>query len=178
MKIYNYDQNTKELVGDSVARKNPAFGEDLQPEYLIPAFSTSEVPPSVAVQQAAVFSNGAWSVVVDLRGVSAWDAQGNPVVVRTLGSTLEDLGYTDIPPDPVASIPESVSPRQIRQALTRAGLRSSVEAAVAAGDADTIDWWDYATSFERNHVKVIAMGEALNVSSQALDDLWVLAGSL
>lgn len=72
----------------------------------------------------------------------------------------------------------SVSPRQIRQALTRAGLRSSVEAAVAAGDQDTKDWYEFATVFERANPHVVAMGTALGVTEQQLDDLFTLAGSL
>lgn len=75
-------------------------------------------------------------------------------------------------------IPQSVSPRQIRQALTRAGLRASVEAAVAAGDQDTKDWYEFATAFERSNPVVAELGAALNVSDAQLDDLWILAASL
>lgn len=72
----------------------------------------------------------------------------------------------------------SVSPRQIRQALTRVGLRQAVEAAVAAGDQDTKDWWEFSTVFERNNPVVLAMGIALSVSEAQLDSLWLLAGTL
>jgi len=77
-----------------------------------------------------------------------------------------------------AAVPASVSPRQIRQALTRIGWRSSVEAAVLAGDHDTKDWWEFATVFERNHPKVVSMGLALNQSPLQMDDLFTLAGTL
>lgn len=82
------------------------------------------------------------------------------------------------PPAPPAVVPQSVSPRQIRQALTRAGLRASVEAAVAAGDQDTKDWYEFATFFERSNPVVAALGAALNISDAQLDDLWILADSL
>lgn len=78
----------------------------------------------------------------------------------------------------IAAIPASVSPRQIRQALTRAGLRASVETAVAAGDQDTKDWYEFATQFERTSPIVAALGLALSVTPLQLDDLWTLAGSL
>ena len=78
------------------------------------------------------------------------------------------------PPAPIAPI----SPRQIRQALTRAGLRASVEAAVAAGDQDLKDWYEFSTAFERLNPQVTAMGVALGVSASALDDLWTLGASL
>lgn len=75
-------------------------------------------------------------------------------------------------------VPTSVSPRQIRQALTRAGLRQAVESAVIAGDQDLKDWWEFATAFERANQHVIDMGLALGVTEKQLDDLWILAGSL
>lgn len=73
---------------------------------------------------------------------------------------------------------ESVSPRQIRQALTAVGLRAGVEAAVSAGDQDLKDWWEFSTAFERNHPMVIGMANGLNVSSEQLDQLFILASSL
>lgn len=79
------------------------------------------------------------------------------------------------PPLQVISI---VSPRQIRQALTRAGLREAVETAVSSGDQDTKDWYEFATEFDRYHEHVLMLAEALNVSESDLDNLWILAASL
>ena len=126
----------------------------------------------------------------------------NPVTQRVQASTpeLTNLGHwerrwevaelfetqeekdaaiaADIEAKRVAAIPASVSPRQIRQALTRAGLRASVEAAVAAGDQDTKDWYEFATEFRRDSPVVTGLGLALGVSDLQLDDLWTLAGTL
>ena len=77
-----------------------------------------------------------------------------------------------------AAVPISVSPRQIRQALTHVALRASVEDAVSAGDQDLKDWWEFSTQFERVNPKVTEMGAALNVTELQLDELWTLAGSL
>lgn len=88
------------------------------------------------------------------------------------------LTDSEIEANRIASIPFSVSPRQIRQALTRVLLREPVEAAIAASDQDTKDWWERSTSFERQHLKVIQMGLALNQSTLQMDDLFILAGSL
>ncbi len=77
-----------------------------------------------------------------------------------------------------AAIPTAVSPRQIRQALTRAGLRTAVESAIAAGDQDVKDWYEFATAFERNHPMVAGLATGLGVTEQQLDDLWTLAGTL
>jgi hypothetical protein len=73
---------------------------------------------------------------------------------------------------------QPISPRQIRMALTRAGLRTYVEAAVASGDQDLKDWWEFSTSFERLNPQVIAMGEALGKTAEELDGLWLLGASL
>lgn len=78
----------------------------------------------------------------------------------------------------IAAIPAQVSPRQIRQALNAAGLRQQVEDAIAAGDQNMKDWWEFSLSIERNHPLVIAMAAALNVTERELDDLFTAAGQL
>ena len=80
-------------------------------------------------------------------------------------------------------VPYSVSPRQIRQALSKipyqtTTLRAAVEVAIASSDQDTKDWYAYATEFQRDNPHVAAMGAALSVTSDQLDQLWILAGSL
>jgi hypothetical protein len=82
-----------------------------------------------------------------------------------------------LPPPPPPSI-EPISPRQIRMALTRVGLRTLVESAVATGNQDLKDWWEFSTSFERLNPQVIAMGEALEQSQQDLDNLWSLGATM
>lgn len=80
---------------------------------------------------------------------------------------------------PAPSVPSVVaSPRQIRQALTAAGMRAAVEDAVAAGDQDIKDWWNFSTAFERTNLQVTAMATALGVSDEELDGLWALAVTL
>lgn len=71
-----------------------------------------------------------------------------------------------------------ISPRQIRMALTQMNLRSQVETAVAAGDQNLKDWYEFSTYFDRNHLQVIAMAQALNVTNAQLDLLWALAATL
>lgn len=73
---------------------------------------------------------------------------------------------------------QSISPRQIRQALTRAGLRESVEVAVAAGDNDLKDWWEFSTSYDRLNPQVVGMGELLGQTDEKLDALWLLGHTL
>lgn len=70
------------------------------------------------------------------------------------------------------------SPRQIRQALTQLNLRTLVEAAVAAGNQDLKDWWEFATRIEENHPEVLEMATALGITDTQRHDLFVLAGGL
>lgn len=79
---------------------------------------------------------------------------------------------------PVPAPVTQISPRQIRMALTHAGLRSQVEAAVAAGDQDLKDWYEFSTYFDRNHSQVVAMATVLNVTDAQLDSLWQLGATL
>lgn len=81
-------------------------------------------------------------------------------------------------PTPPAPVPQSVSPRQIRQALTAVNLRTSVEQTITSSNQDMKDWYEFATEFERNNTHVISVGVALGVTELQLDDLWTLAGSL
>lgn len=82
-----------------------------------------------------------------------------------------------IPPPP-SPVPASVTPRQIRQALTRFGVRAQVESAVAAGDQDLKDWWEFATVVERKHPMVVGMASALGIDSTTLDAIFMAAGAL
>ena len=88
-------------------------------------------------------------------------------------------GNTPDPADPIpAPPPTPLTPRQIRMALTRAGLRDQVEAAVTAGDQDLKDWWEFSLSFERNHPLVTNMGSLLGQSEAQLDNLWSIGAAL
>lgn len=85
----------------------------------------------------------------------------------------------DMPePQPPKSPLAPVSPRQIRMALTRIDLRTAVETAVAAGNQDLKDWWEFSTQFERKNAQVEIMATVLGVSSEQLDQLWNLAATL
>lgn len=123
---------------------------------------------------------GPYSIVTELADRYRVDCGAElPFAVVGIG-TIADAQEGDFPPPPPAPVPApaSVSPRQIRQALTRAGLRALVEAAVAAGDQDTKDWYEFSTAFDRANPQVTGMGVALSVSESQLDDLWILAASL
>ncbi len=94
------------------------------------------------------------------------------------GKYQYDDGFILIEVPVVIEVPQTVSPRQIRQALTKMSMRGPVETAVASGDQDLKDWWEFATQFERTHPQILAMAELLQVTESQLDSLFILAGTL
>lgn len=95
-------------------------------------------------------------------------------------NTYGELGWEPYSPPPVPYVapPLVVSPRQIRQALSSIGMREAVESAVAAGDQNLKDWWQYATAFEEDHPLVVEMATGLSLDQEALHNLFALAATL
>lgn len=108
-----------------------------------------------------------------LATVDPYIENGQVFTVAVVDLTAEELAAIA-----KSKVPTAVSPRQMRQALTAAGLRATVEAAVAAGSQDLKDWWEFSLQIERNHPEVIAMGTALGQSEAQMDALFISAGAL
>lgn len=120
--------------------------------------------------------HGPFSTITRTEDNTGWLAGDCIYPDGVIGETT--VGDYIAPPPPPPPVPEAVTPRQIRQAMTAAGLRESVEAAISFSDQDTKDWYEFATEFRRDHEMVAALAEALDVTSQQLDDLWILGASL
>jgi len=102
----------------------------------------------------------------------------NPVEI---GATYDGQTFTP-PAPPPASVPETVSPRQARLALLGIGMLSAVEQALAAipgaeGAAARIDW-EYATEVQRKSPLIAALGPALGLTAEQIDDLFRAAVAL
>ena len=91
---------------------------------------------------------------------------------------IAEVEAAHVPVPPAPPVIPSCSPRQIRQVLTAAGLRTAVETAVAAGSQDLKDWWEFSTVIERHHPEVIAMGAALGQTPEQLDALFTAGAAL
>lgn len=94
----------------------------------------------------------------------------------TLYELGDDLPADMIPPPPPP--PPDLTARQIRLALTAAGLRDAVEAAVSAGGRDLRDWWEYSATYERYHPLVADMCARLGITPDQADAVWRLGGTL
>lgn len=74
--------------------------------------------------------------------------------------------------DPPAPVPAEVTPLQMRRALNAAGLRATVEAAVAADDQETKDAWEFASTIRRDNALLAGMGTALGLTTEQIDNLF------
>ena len=82
-------------------------------------------------------------------------------------------------PPAVDPLGPTVSDLQIRLAMNQVGLRTAVEAAVAAStDQSLKDWYERAKAFKRRDPLVLGMIQTLGVSDADADGLFALAASL
>jgi hypothetical protein len=69
--------------------------------------------------------------------------------------------------------------RQARLALLQSGLLSLVDAAIASGTDEAMKIeWEYATTVERNWSSLITLTTDMGMTSEQLDDLFLLASTL
>lgn len=88
-------------------------------------------------------------------------------------------------PDTVRTppVPESVTSRQGMEQLIRSGLDEQVDDAIN-GIADSVErklarnWLDKASIWERNNPQLLAIGNALGLSQQDVDSLFIQAATL
>lgn len=76
-----------------------------------------------------------------------------------------------------------ITPKQLRQAIVLSGIPlSTIEAIVDSLDEPmrslTKIQWEYSILFERDNDLVNKLGHTIGLDSKALDDLWILAGTL
>ena len=94
------------------------------------------------------------------------------------GMVANQDGTYSLPAPTPAPVPESISPRQLRQSLTHFGFRAAVESAIGAADQDTKDWYQFATEFQRHHPLVISMAASLGYTTAQLDDVWTYGAGI
>lgn len=71
-----------------------------------------------------------------------------------------------------------VSPVQARLALIQAGLLSQVDTLVSSSPQEVKTWYEYATSWERDHKFVKTFATQLQLTDKQVDDLFKTAKGL
>lgn len=118
---------------------------------------------------------------------SAWIAANHPTadllqdgVFVSPGATRASANnYTVVVP---VVMPAEVTMRQARLALLQAGKLAAVTAAIDSmpspdKEAAQIEW-EYSNTLRRDHPLVAALGPALNLTGEQLDDLFITAAGL
>ena len=91
MIIYNYDEITKEYIGQCNADLDPQeTKEQGKNVYLIPANATTKKPPKAKEHEAVIYNNG-WEIVADFRGLYMVNSDMQPQKVEEIGALPE--GY-------------------------------------------------------------------------------------
>lgn len=83
----------------------------------------------------------------------------------------------------VSPIPASVTPRQIRDALSLSGISvdaiNSMISSLPSPQKDLVyNAWEYSTLFERDNPHLNAMAPALGLTPSQVDQLFILAATL
>lgn len=146
--IYHYHPLTGELLGAGEADVSP-----LEPDaFIIPAHATDIEPPTVSVNEAAVFTSGAWQVVADHRTQTFFDAAGNPVKIESLG---------DGPANLTGTVPAAIALERGKAAKT-AVINTACAAAIVGGFASsalgTPHTYDSALEDQLNLIGAVSLG--------------------
>ena len=79
---------------------------------------------------------------------------------------------------PIA-VPQSLTPRQIRLVLTEYGYREQVETMIAQStDYSLKDWWEYSLEYLRTNEQLLAMADALGLSAEQIDAMFIYGASV
>lgn len=94
-----------------------------------------------------------------------------------IGYTYNDGKFS--PPVYTPTVPNSVTPLQMRKALRAVGLKTAVEAYInAMADEEALEEWEYALAVERNNPMLNAAALQLGMTGKQVDDLFLLAASM
>ena len=172
--VYNYNRDTGEYLGLETAYESP-----MEPGvYLLPAHSTETAPPEAGEHQAAVYSDGAWTLVEDHRGEVWYDtATQERHEIKTLGIVPET--WTQIvPTDPESiwngaawEVPFDVLKERKRREIWGAGdaVLASVKARYTQAE---IESW----SKQEQGAKDLAAGETTTEAAQFVAGIAALRG--
>jgi hypothetical protein len=112
---------------------------------------------------------------------------GNESNFSIIGDSLADEAALDLlvtNHNPIA-IPESITPRQARQALflqnppiTSAQIEAAINQLPSPNKELALIEWEFSTAFLRSNPLVNQIGAIFQKTSQEIDEIWILGDSL
>lgn len=94
MKIYNYHQELKYLIGEENAFESP-----LEPGvFLIPANATDIEPPTCESNQIQIFNETSWDIIEDQRGIY-YSTETQQVIVNDNPLEAPENSTKQVPPE-------------------------------------------------------------------------------
>lgn len=111
--------------------------------------------------------------------------QDNMVAVRIMPELIDNVWYErwELQPAPPKPVPQSVTMRQARLALLQYNLLSQVDTAISNIE-DEFEreqakiTWEYSTEVQRSHPMIENLGEQFRITTEQLDELFILASTL
>lgn len=143
-------------------------------EWVFPTPSPTVTELQVAVRNGVEQdSKGNWVEKWAIRDMFS-DIVEDGVVIKTKTEQEEEYLQAKFK----ATVPSSITPRQIRLQLTAMGLRQQVEDWVATQSIDIKDWWEFTISYERSNQMLINAAANFGLTSEQLDLLFIEANKL
>lgn len=159
----------KVQAGVATREPLPTFLVGLAPESLVDLTWTD---PSLGVRDSAW-----WPAEDQSPALGASQQYGAEVLTPDAARHVVVVVRAVVAAQPV--VPESISPRQFRQALTKFGFRAQVDAAVSgSADQDLKDWYEFTSDVQRHHPKVLGVAAAMGFTSDQLDQVWIYGAAL
>lgn len=148
---------TGEFISQHLAQESP----EEPGEFLAPIHSTFVEPPAIDAWEVLVFADGEWTVQPDHRGCIWYDAQGNAVLIESIGAPDASLSPT---------LPES---QQLVIAQTQ--QLALLAAAYAAAIQQPVAYLD--TSFQAGEASQIVLTKVLVVGAVSDGFFWLDANN-
>lgn len=172
--VYNYNPDTGEYLGPETAHESP-----MEPGvYLMPAHSTEAEPPEAGEHQAAVYSDGAWTLVEDHRGEVWYDtATQDQHEIKTLGVVPET--WTQIVPIDPESIWNGTAwevPFDVLKARKQREIWAAGDAILAAVKRNYTQAEIESWSKQEQGAKDLAAGETTTEAAQFVAGIATLRG--
>ena len=133
---------------------------------------------NAGIVESVAEGDAAWAAAVD----ADWDDVVMLADGQAVGRGHTYSGGEFAPPVVPTVVPQAVTMRQARLALLGAGLLSSVDAAIDAMSEPTRSAarieWEYSNELQRANPLVLALGPALNLTSEQIDAMFIAASAL